>query len=222
MHTPSGEYSTRTAQSPRSPHSALASLSSAGSTPSHSQMHPLHPRSSQFHSISCRSSQENLASFQSPLPHFPVPVTSTSSSEPAAVTSPVPRTPEVLGPLSLKGDVTALGKRELPPVNITPSPSQDALSRVESKTSLCPLKGAKGSALEHCLPHLSFWTLYAQDPLPRHLISPLCLSNSSTNFRTLPRHHLLQEAFSAFQTESGASSGCPQLPQLLSSAHSGY
>ena len=130
--------------------------------------------------------------------------------------------PEALSPLSLRGDVTAPSKRELPPVSIATFPCQDALSRVESETSLCPLKGAKGSALMCCLPHLSFWTLYVQDSLPRNLFSTLCLSNSSTNFKTLTRHHLLQEAFSAFQTESGASSGCPQLPQLPPSAHSRY
>ena len=61
--------------------------------------------------------------------------------------------PGALSPLSLRGDVTAPSKRELPPVSIATSPGQDALSRVESKTSLCPLKGAKGSALARCLPH---------------------------------------------------------------------
>lgn len=93
--------------------------------------------------------------------------------------------PEALSPLSLRGDVIAPSKRQLPPLSVTTSPGQDALSRVESKTSLCPLKWVKGSALPHCLPHLSFWTLYVQDSLPRNLISTLCLSNSSTNLKTL-------------------------------------
>ena len=75
-----------------SPHSALASLSSAGSNPSHSQLHLLHPPSSQFYAIPCQSSQENLSSFPNPLPSFQVPGSSPSSSEPAAITSSAPGT----------------------------------------------------------------------------------------------------------------------------------
>lgn len=75
-----------------SPHSALASLSSAGSAPSHSQLHLLHPPSSQFCAIPCQSSQENLSSFPNPLPSFQVPGSSPSSSEPAAITSSAPGT----------------------------------------------------------------------------------------------------------------------------------
>ena len=152
--TPSGEYPLHTAQSPcpvLAP-SALAILGSAGSAPSCSQLHLLHPPSSQFCAISCQSSQENLASFPNPLPRFQVPGSS-------LLLSPLPSPaqhqglPEALSLLSLRGDVTAPSKRELPPVSIATSPGQDALSRVESKTSLCPLKGAKGSALARCLPH---------------------------------------------------------------------
>ena len=75
-----------------SPPSALAILGSAGSAPSCSQLHLLHPPSSQFRAISCQSSQENLASFPNPLPRFQVPGSSPRSSEPAAITSPEPRT----------------------------------------------------------------------------------------------------------------------------------
>ena len=197
--------------------------------PASAQLGPIHPTHSCISSIhpplnSMPSPVSHLRKISHPFQtHCPA---SKCQVPPHPLLSPLPSPaqrrglPE--GPLSLRGDVTAPSKRQLPPVSLTTSPGQDALSRVESRTSLCPLKRAKGSALAHCLPHLSFWTLYMQDSLPRNLISTLCLSNSSTNLKTLPRHHLLQEAFSAFQTESGASSGCPQVPQLPPSAYSGY
>lgn len=206
-----------------SPHSALASLSSAGSAPSRSQLHLLHPPSSQFCAIPCQSSQEALSSFPNPLPGFLSARFSPSSSEPAChhqLSAWTSRGPQ---PSVFEGRCHSPPAREqLPPLSVTTSPGQDALSRVESKTSLCPLKWVKGSA-SHTVSHLSFWTCTCRDSLPRNLISTLCLSNlhqPQTLSSTSPpsRKPSLLSRLSQGPPFWGALS-CSQLPP---SAHSGY
>lgn len=111
-----------------SPHSALASLSSARSAPSRSQLHLLHPPSSQFCAIPV-SRLRRLSSFPNPAWLPSAQVSSPSSSRAAALSSSA-GTSGALSPLSLRrchspqqGTAAASQCHYLP--------SQDALSRVE-------------------------------------------------------------------------------------------